>query len=232
MELGQLSTILLRRWWLVVLVPALVLALALWRTRAVPYQVNLRATVLIPGDTEVPGSAERPELMVLDDLPALIQSRVFAEAVAAKLPTGAPSPLTVGDVQAALHGERYSRILTVRVTRSDAVSAEAIAGAVQAVLPDVVNRYLVADGSKAATVKIIDPPGDATRNQAHRRLIVAVQTLVALAAGTGLAIVANALDPRLHSAEDIGQALGLPVLADLRAAREPAYRIRRGWGRG
>ena len=87
-----------RRWWIVLLVPAIAVAGLIYRDRTLPYQSTLRASVVIPGDTETPGNAEKPELMVMDDAPGLLTSRAFAEAVAAKIGSG----ITVGDIQAAL----------------------------------------------------------------------------------------------------------------------------------
>ncbi len=140
MELPELIAVLRRRWWLVVVVSVVVAGVLVWQARARPYQVSLRATVLIPGDTEIPGNSERPELMVMDDVPALVDSRAFAEGVHAAVPGTA---LTVDDVQASLDASRYSRVLTVLVTRENADEATEIAGAVAKTLPDLINRYLI-----------------------------------------------------------------------------------------
>ncbi len=214
MEIGDFAAILRRRWWVVVLVPILVAGLLAWHARTAPYQTQVRATVLIPGDTEIPGSAERPELMVLDDLPPLVSSRAFAEGVHAVL--GASS-LSVEDVHASLSGERYSRILTVRVTHESAEQAAAIAAAVAQALPDLVNRYLMADGSpQPATVRVIDPPGEPSRSRPGQALRQLVVILLGLGGGAALALAMDTLDPRLRDRKQIERTLGLPVLADLR----------------
>ncbi|MGH2535193.1 MAG: hypothetical protein ACRDJW_23270 [Thermomicrobiales bacterium] len=189
MELPRLLQIVWRWWWLVAAVPLVVLVVGFWLTSNPPYESSIRATVLIPGDTEVPGSAERPELMVLDDAPVLVGSRVFAEMVAAALPSETNATIAMDDVQAALRGERYSRILTVVATRDDAAEAQAIADAVATILPEAVNRYLVADGGDPATVHVIDPPSDPSPANANRWLILAVETLVALVFAVGLAVL-------------------------------------------
>jgi len=212
-ELRDVWEILARRWWLVVAVPLLVGVLLLWRAREMPYQVSVRATVLIPGDTEVPGSAERPELMVLDDLPPLVRSWAFAEGVLAEL---GDRDLTVDDVRRTLAGERYSRVLTVTVTHEDPARASAIGAAVAASLPALVNRYLIADGGAPATVRIIDPPGQPTRSRPYQAIRGVVLLVVAAGVGAGLALLAHALDPRVHTGRDVARELGAPVLADLR----------------
>lgn len=216
-DLRELLAIVRRRWWIIVLVPVVAAAALLWRTWTTPYQTTVRATVLIPGDTEIPGSAERPELMVLDDLPPLVDSRAFAEGVHAAL---GETSLTVEDVRAALSGERYSRVLTVRVTRESADEARAIGEAVAASLPELINHYLVAEGSsEPATVRIIDPPGDPTRSRPGQALRALIILAVGVAAGLGLAVLIDFLDPRLRSADQVERLLGIPVLADLRGRR-------------
>jgi capsular polysaccharide biosynthesis protein len=215
-ELPELIAIARRRWWLVVLAPVVAGALLVWQSRERPYQVSLRATVLIPGDTEVPGSSERPELMVLDDLPSLVASRAFAEGVRAAMPT---TTLTVDDVQASLSGTRYSRVLTVFATRESREAAAEIAQAVAKTLPDLINRYEIPIGGAPATVQVIDPPGDPTRSRPDEALKSAVLLLASVVLGGGLALLADLIDPRLRGMDQIERAFGVPVLADLRRRR-------------
>ena len=211
---------LLRRWWLIVALPLAVLIGSLAATSDPPYVATTRATVLIPGDTEAPGDAERPELMVLDDAPSLVRSRAFADSVMARLRATAPGlGLRTDEVQAALSATRYSRVVTVRARHEDRTEALAIGRAAAAVLPDAVNQYLVAAGGPPATVQIIDSPRQAVPDNGNRVLIVSVQTLVAVAVGIGLAALAASLDDRLYSAREVESLVGLPVLADVRTRR-------------
>jgi capsular polysaccharide biosynthesis protein len=194
MSLSDVLGALRKRWWLIVIVPAIVFPLLVLRARAQPYQTTLNAVVLIPGDTEIPGNSERPELMVLDDLPTLVASRVFAEAIAENLAARGVEPDLANDInsiQGALSADRYSRVLTVIVTRANSDEALALAESAAAVLPDQVNRYLVADQSAPATVQIIDPPGDPTRSRPNQSLIIAAITLIAAGVGGGIALLAE-----------------------------------------
>lgn len=188
MELPELIATLRRRWWLVLLVPIVVAGIVIWYSQSRPYQVTLRATVLIPGDTEVPGNSERPELMVMDDVPALVDSRAFAEGVHAAMPETA---LSVEDVQAALDATRYSRVVTVSVTRESEAEATEIAAAVEQTLPDLINRYLIPAGGAPATVNVIDPPSEASRSRPDDRVRFVVLLMVAAALGGGLAVVVD-----------------------------------------
>jgi capsular polysaccharide biosynthesis protein len=191
MTVREIIAVLLRRWWLVAIVPAIVLSLLIVRARMQPYQSTMKAVVLIPGDTQTPGDSERPELMVMDDLPTLISSRVFAEAVASDI-VSRGQEIDVDTVKNALSASRYSRVLTITATQDNEEVAREIGGSAAAVLPGIVNQYLVGDQSNPATVQIIDPPGEPTRSRPHQALIILVLTLVAAAAGAGLALVAHA----------------------------------------
>jgi capsular polysaccharide biosynthesis protein len=187
LDLPEIVAVIIRRWWMVVLVPLVALAAMIYRDRTLPYQSTLRASVVFTGDTEIPGNAEKPELMVMDDAPGLVTSRAFAEAVAAKTGAG----VTVADVQASLGASRYSRLLSITATNDDAARAKTIATAAGDVLPEMVNQYLVANPATPATVQIIDPASEPTRSRPHQKLIILAETCVALAAGAFLAVIVD-----------------------------------------
>ena len=176
-----------RRWWLVLLVPAVTLGGLIYRDRTLPYQSMLRASVVIPGDTEIPGNAEKPELMVMDDAPGLVTSHAFAEAVAAKLGQG----MTADRVQTALSSTRYSRLLSITATGDDAAATQAIATAAGEVLPAMINQYLVASPSTPATVNVIDPASEPSRSRSNQTLLIVAETCVAVVAGAFLAVLAE-----------------------------------------
>ena len=182
-----------RWWWLIVLLPIVGGIAGFVMTRDQPYNSSIRATVLLPGDTEDTGSAERPELMILDDAPALISSTAFAQMVHGALPDVLRQSLSVDDVKNSLSGSRYSRVLTVVATNDGAVNALAIASASAMVLPDAVNQYLVADGSPNATVQIIDPPSAPEQDQMGRVTRIAAQMFAGFALAVVLAILLDAV---------------------------------------
>ncbi len=182
------------RWWLLVLTPALAIVAVLFLGRFEPYHTSVQATVLLPGDTEIPGNAERPELMMMDDLPTLIRSQVFAAGVREAMPQ---SELTVSDVQQALDGSRYSRVVTVSITDGSTENVEAIAAAVEQELARLINDYLIAEEGDPATVRIINPAGVPT--QSNDNLLV--QLL--LTGGTGFVlgtVIATIAGPRQQKA--------------------------------
>ena len=233
MELRRVLSVLLRRWWLVVGLPVIVLLGTLIASSNQPYVATIQADILLPGDTEDPGDAERPELMILDDAPIVVTSSAFVALVQSQLdsPIGGGPTLSDEEVKESLSATRYSRILEINVERDDQAEALAIGQAVASVLPNAINNLMVADGAPSATVNLLETPERALRDEESRRLLLVVQTLVALAAGAGLAALAAALDERIYL-ENAASALGLPILADLRSGRRRWFELRftRGGG--
>lgn len=179
MDLWSLLKALGRSWWLVAGVAGLSAVMGWLLLPAAPYQVRVEASVLIPGDTENPGRAERPELMVLDDLLPLVESPAFAELVHRSLTSPAGDDISVEDVQDALSGSRYSRILSVTVSGSSPARVQAIGDAVNRAIPEAVMTYLVAPGDARPAIKIIDPGGQAERQMFRRWLAIGAVVLFA-----------------------------------------------------
>lgn len=177
MDLWSLLRALGRSWWLITGVAVLSAAGAWFFLPNAPYQVTVQASVVLAGDTENPGRAERPELMVLDDLLPLVESPVFAELVLRSLTLPAGEEMSVGEVQESLSGSRYSRILSVTVSGSSADRVEAIGAAVTLAIPEAVTTYLIAPGDTQPAVRIIDPGSVAERQSFRRWLSIAVIVL-------------------------------------------------------
>ena len=176
-----------RFWWLVLLPPILVGTLLSVRNLAAQYQSSFSATVLIPGDTEVPGSSERPELMILDDIGPVVRSDAFANQVATQ------AGYDEADITGHLDASRYSRVVTVTAYADTPAEASDMARAAVTVLPGAVNAYMVADGSAQATVQIIDQPSDPRRGDENAWTITIIAVFVAVGIGGFLALVLDAL---------------------------------------
>jgi capsular polysaccharide biosynthesis protein len=190
-SMGQLISVIRRRWWIVLLLPLVAVTATFLVQRNEPFQSTVRATVLIPGDTEDPGNSERPELMVLDDLPPFIRSHAFASDVHAAL--NDPS-MTVDQVQSSLDASRYSRILTVYVTSEDERQVEKIASAAESVLPASINAYLMPDDGGVATVRVIDPPSSPSRDRDGHWLQLLITAALGVLIGALIAIAVGTRD--------------------------------------
>ncbi|MCA9860373.1 MAG: hypothetical protein KC438_11660 [Thermomicrobiales bacterium] len=190
-SMGQVMSVIRRRWWIVLLLPVIAVLTTYLLQQNEAYQSTIRATVLIPGDTETPGNSERPELMVLDDLPPFIRSHAFASAIHSAMDA---TSLTVDQVQSTLDGSRYSRVLTVYVTSEDRAQVEAIAAAAESVLPDAVNDYLMPDDGARATVRVIDPPSIPTRDRDGHWLQLLITAALGVLIGSLIAIAIGSRD--------------------------------------
>ncbi|MDQ3541915.1 MAG: hypothetical protein M3440_14645 [Chloroflexota bacterium] len=180
MDLWSLLKALGQSWWLIAGVAVLSAAGAWFFLPDAPYQVTVEASVVLAGDTENPGRAEQPELMVLDDLLPLVESPVFAELVHRSLTALPGENISEGDVQDALSGSRYSRIQSITVSDSSPERAEAIGEAVTIALPEAVATYLVAPGDTEPVVRIIDPGAVAELQSLRRWLSIGVVVLFAV----------------------------------------------------
>lgn len=179
-----------RWWWLIGLALVASLAIGYLLTPVPAWTTSFRATVLIPGDTEDTGSAERPELMVLDDLGPFVGSWAFAEAVARELDTD------TGEIDGMISGSRYSRVATVTVSGGDRDRVLAVAQAAAEVFPEQVNAFLVAPGAEAATVKVIDPPREPSRDTTMRWARIAAIGLLGAATATAVIVLLAPARPR------------------------------------
>lgn len=196
-----------RWWWVLVLLPLIGGVVGVMVTRNQPFSSTVRATVLLPGDTEDTGSAERPELMILDDVPAFIHSIAFAQLVHDQLIADGITSPGVTAIRDALSGSRYSRVVTITAKTGDAALTKRIADAAGRVLPDAVNQYLIADGAPAASVRIIDPASDPVQNRMGRisRVVVQAAAAFVLACVVAFLLDTTTRTPGQARAETIGQ---------------------------
>lgn len=175
--------------WLVIGVPLLTFALLAYQARTAPYRSELQAVVLLPGDTEIPGRAERPELMIMDDLPTLVESELFARNVAAVIAPEVTAEL-VDEVESSLSASRYSRVVTIVAHHESADRARAIAQAAEQILGQVVNNALIIPGAPAATVNVIEPPTVPVRGEADQwRIALIVTAAMGFVAILGAAVL-------------------------------------------
>lgn len=177
MDLRVLLKALVRFWWLIIGVASASLIAAWLFLPDAPYEATVKASVIIAEDTDEPGNSERPAIMVLDDLLPLVESPAFAELVHRTLVASRGENLGVGDIQDALSGSRYSRILSVTVSHSSPERVKAISDAVNITLPVTVTTYLVAPGEAKPAIRIIDPGGIPKLQMLRRWIMIAVVVL-------------------------------------------------------
>jgi capsular polysaccharide biosynthesis protein len=220
MELRHYARIVLRYWWLVGIVPILVVmgSLLVSPRREVPPQAVMRLAVgVAPEDGRGQFytfdryytwlTAE----YLADDLSEILRSAAFAQDVSARLGYTIPP----GIIQGATSPQKLHRILSVTVRANSGEEALRIADAIADTLRANSGTYLAQLSAQNAAIAIIDPPALVPPMAGLReRLDFPLRILLALAVGMGLAFLVNYLDETVRDAADAEQ-LGLRVLAEI-----------------
>lgn len=227
MELINLWTMFKRRWWLVALPALAALIVTLPQlpnvvSPPVTHLVQMRLTAAAPPDAGLAGITTPYEdtvyvpllasEYVVINMPGWITSDTFADEVGALL-TERGIDAAADDLRGAFAADGFRSILTLYVYWDDAAELPAIAQAAVDVLQTRNQTYFPQFAAAPVDVVALDaidvvdvaPPITA-------RIGPFIRILVGLAAGVGLAVLAESLDDRLYRRADV-EALGLPVLA-------------------
>ena len=177
-----------RYWWLVVAIPTLALAVQVAQIRSAPFRAEFRVVVVLPGDTDDLGRSERPELMIMDDVPQLVGSTLFAERVRTQMEIGGVG-VELSRVEGSLSATRYARTVTVATRDDEEEVAVAIAAAAEASFASAVNEALVAGTSQSATITVLDPVDGARRGEPDQWRVAFIVTAAMAFVGVLAALV-------------------------------------------
>lgn len=207
---------------------------ALFLTRPRSYKAETKVQVLLvsPAGTPAPNPAYftyggyydfLATEYAVDDLAEVLNGNVFAAAVRETL-GGPPFNLALRDeeVRGTFRARRAHRVLLIDATTGDRDRSKAIANAAVLTLQRDPLRYFskvgLAPEQKVAALPI-DSPLEARGNRVAGLFNVALQTLLALFAGLGLAFLLDYLNDRIRDADGARDALDLPVLGQIPAHR-------------
>jgi capsular polysaccharide biosynthesis protein len=228
MQLRHYLAILRRSWLLLVLLPLVVggISLAFELQQPQLYRASTRLFV-----SQEPYSLMREDDLldlnlqyswissefVLDDVPQLVNSRVFAEDISAWL---APRGIEIAPeaVQGRLQADVMHRAVTMSAITSDPALAEALVNAAAEVLEDngleYWDRTAYEDGVNGLRVAVLDPAAGAVPLNTTRQLVidVALRTVLALVAAVGLSFLIAYIDDTIHDRQHVENGLGLPVV--------------------
>ncbi|MFN2226896.1 MAG: hypothetical protein ACK2UY_11320 [Anaerolineae bacterium] len=225
MELRQYWRILTRRWWLIVVLPLVVLLVSLvtYQAPATTYQAGMRFAIGIEGAEPVlaPSGEGRSDAWLAseylaDDLSEVLKGGDFAAAISNRVGFAVPA--------GTIFATREHRIMTVTITWPDAAQVQAIAEAVAAEVEDGGTAYFPQLEGVQASAVLIDGPGiGAVGPSLKDRLDLPLRLLVALIAAVAIVFLWDYLDDTVRGRAD-AEALNVPVLGEIpRASR------RRGW---
>lgn len=226
MELREYWEIVRRRWWLPVALTALVAVLSAlqlrpWVTPPPTYSASMRLLLGVLPATDAPLTAYDPRYYawltseyLVDDFTEVVRSRLFADAVSARLADQAIA-LPPGVIQGSAVAGKQHRIITLSFTWGDAAQLEAIANAAAAELVENAPVYFQQLGTAGAGVTVIDGPavgavGPGLRDQLEWPLRVGLGLLV----GLGLAFLFDYLDTSVRDRRMV-EALGLRVIGEI-----------------
>ncbi len=226
MQLRSYLAIVQRYWVVIGILPLLVGVISLVLALRQPQQYRAIARAMVTQTVHVqPQTGAFPDFnlnyswasseYILDDLPQLVKSRVFAEDVST-LAAAEGYPIDPTVVMATLNAETLHRTMTLSASTADPVIAVAmVRGAVTALQANGLkywDRALPDDtGLKVA---LLDLPTSATPTRSMRHLLfdVGLRIMLALVAGIGLAFLLHYLDDRLRYAHQVEEWLEVQVV--------------------
>ncbi len=229
MELKAYIQILWRRWWLVALVPVLVLAGVLYQAvRSHPsYTATAQMSVTRQPEQDTVPAYRYDEYynllsseFILDDLVDITRGNVFAGDVAKTIAEKDQVTISSGEIQGSLSSSRKNRILTINARASTPERAIMIAQAATATLEQKTTSYFGFNpAERGAIITTVQQPLSAAASTSRQQLIFVLEVIVALFAGVLLAFLVDYLDDTLRSPEMVSAALGMPVIGIIPGGR-------------
>lgn len=227
MELREYWRILSRRWWLIAILPLVVLVVSLVTYQAPPttYQASMRFAIGIEGEEPVLAASGEGRSdawlaseYLADDLSEVLKGGDFAAEISDSVGFAVPA--------GTIFASREHRIMTVSITWPDPVQVQAIAEAVAAHIEDGGAEYFPQLDGVEASALLIDGPGIGPVGRSLQdKLDLPLRLLVALVAGVGLAFLWEYLDDTVRDRAD-AEVLDVPLLGEI--PRESRRRRRRG----
>jgi capsular polysaccharide biosynthesis protein len=211
-----------RRWWYLILLPALAVAaygLATYHPPAMVYSASMRYMVGQPARLETTTGYDPNYYRWLTSeyistaLKDWVRTGDFAAAVSARLAAEGVD-LPPGVVQGALGSDNVRSLLVVFVTWGDASQAPAILNAATAALRENAAVFPQLGGLAAEVVPLDTPVPGPVAPSLRARLDLPLKVAIGLALGVGLALAAHYFDPFIRDRRDLDQ-IGLTVLGEI-----------------
>ena len=224
MELGNYLRVLIRFWWLIVaLVAVVAVGSVVLRPQPAPvFQAGVRFTIGVNAPTYAQANGYDPILTsyqaseyIRDDFVEVVQSDLFAEDVTAQLRKASVTDITVkrGAISAAI--EKQRRIMSLTVTWNNTDQATKIINAAVKNLNDNNPKYFAQLGSSPAVIAIIDNPSVVQVGASLReQMDIPIRIALALLAGIALAFILDYLDQSIRDTRDV-ESLGFKVIGEI-----------------
>ena len=228
MELKAYLATLWRRWYIVVLVPAIVLVGVLYQSRRTSPTYTAEARMSVVRSSQQPSNPNfqydgyyqyLASEYAIDDLVQVVQGNVFANDVAARIKADTGQDISAGEVQGAVQSSRVNRILTITATSSSPDRAVTIASEAAKTLETKGTEFFKTTPDVTASIQTIQQPLSAGENTSKRLILYLMQVAVAVFAGVLIALFIDYLDDTLRTPEAVTAALELPVIGVIPSGR-------------
>ena len=151
-----------------------------------------------------------------DDIDDVAQSQHVAAFISAQLaPLHLPNT-SEGDINGSVTASRVDRTLHLCVTNPNSASALAAAQVLGRAMSVDRGLFVGRALARRTFVNVISNASVGPASSTHALLNLALRLILGVLVAAGLALLWDALDPRVRDARDVESALGVPVLADLR----------------
>jgi capsular polysaccharide biosynthesis protein len=217
------TRMILRRWWLALLPPVIMLALTAVTTRppTVTYQTTLRfAAGLPPENTSGVYNYDRQYTWLASEyiangLADIVRTGLFAERVAERVNAQGLN-VNPGQVQGAIVSDQTQSIVAVFLMWPDAAQNILISNAIIAELTERGTSYWPQLAtSNASPVVALDRPNPAPIATSLRdRLDLPIRIALAIAAGVALALLAHVLDPVIRERREV-ERMGMTIIGQI-----------------
>jgi len=224
-----------RRWWWLILLPALAVAaygLATYRAPAGAYSASVRYIVGQPAGLAATTGYDPNYYRWLTSeyissaLKDWVRTGDFAEAVSGHLAAQGVD-LAPGAVQGALGSDNARSVLVVFATAGEAAQAAAILNAATAALQENAAVFPQLGGLAAEVVPLDAPVPGSVAPSLRAQLDLPLKIAIGLALGVGLALAAHYFDPFVRDRREV-EAMGLAVVGEIPASgRRPTTDDRR-----
>ncbi len=222
MELRRYGTILKRRWWLIAAPVVVVLAVGLATYQSPPPVYNAGVRFLVaqePGEGAATADEQRyynwlSSEYIVNGLSDWVSGGAFATAVSQEL-AAAGYDIPAGAIQGGLATDNVRSMLLVSLTYGDQAALAAMMDTAVTVLTEQNAAALPQLGGETAVLVQLDP---IVINQIpagiRSQLDLPLRVGIALAAGLGLALLVEYLDPTIRDRREL-ESLDLPLLGEI-----------------
>jgi capsular polysaccharide biosynthesis protein len=221
-QLRDYWSIIRRRLWLVLLLPAVALVASSYLALRGPnaYCSNMTLAVSMTPQPGVPRGAEYyppywetlTSEYLADDLTVVLKSQAFAQDVSAELGYS----LDPGLIVAATRTKKTHRTIDLSVCGQQPGSVAAVGDAFERTLNTRIGEYFGQLQTQNVQIRVINRPTLSRANPLSSLVAeVGLRTLLGLALGLALAFLLDYLDDRLRDRRQVEQQLGLPTLAEI-----------------